>query len=145
MSRSILVVCVGNICRSPMAEVMLQAALPLEDVSSAGIGALVGHGAHPRSVELMAARGLNLDNHVARQLDADLLSKSEMIITMERGHTDWITKRWPQAHGRVFRWGHWGGFDVPDPFRQDEEVYMEALDLIDQGLEQWIDRLRQTA
>lgn len=128
-----------------MAEVMLQAALPLEDVSSAGIGALVGHDAHPRSVELMAARELNLNDHVARQLDDDLVSKSEIIITMEQGHTDWITKRWPQAHGRVFRWGHWEGFDVPDPFRKDEDVYMEAMKLIDLGLDQWVVRLRQTA
>lgn len=145
MSGSILVVCVGNICRSLMAEVMLQAALPDRKISSAGIGAMVGHGAHPRSVELMAERGLDLSNHVARQLDDDLLSKSEMLITMEQRHTDWITRRWPQALGRVFRWGHWEGFDVPDPFRRDEEVYLEAMDLIDLGLKQWVDRLQQTA
>ncbi len=122
---------------------MLQAALPFDNVSSAGIGAMVGHGAHPRSVELMAERGLDLNDHVARQLDADILSESEMMITMEQGHTDWITKQWPQACGRVFRWGHWQGFDVPDPFRRGEDVYLEALALIDQGLDQWIDKLRQ--
>lgn len=142
MAKSILVVCVGNICRSPMAEVMLANELPEDyEVSSAGIAALVGEEAHPRSMDLMRERGLSLESHIARQLDDDLLRQSDLVFTMEKGHSDWIEERWPHARGRVYRWGHWDDFDVPDPYRRGDEVFRRALALIDKGLEAWKKRL----
>ncbi len=143
MARSIVVVCVGNICRSPMAEVMLAAALPSCEVSSAGLGALVGDPAHPTSIELMSKRGLDLRGHIARQLDESIVNGSDMVLTMEKAHTDYITSQWPQARGRVFRWGHWEAFDIPDPYRRGEQAFEDALALIDTGLKQWADKLRQ--
>ena len=124
MTKSILVVCVGNICRSPMAEVMLAAELPSEClVSSAGIGALVGEKAHPTSIDLMHERGLSLEAHIARQLNETLLRQSDLIITMEQAQLSWIETQWPHARGRVYRWGHWDNFDVPDPFRRGDSAF----------------------
>lgn len=121
---------------------MLAACLPKYQVSSAGLGALVGEPAHPRSIELMADRGLDLQGHVARQLDEKMLNESDMVLTMERAHNEFITSQWPHTRGRVYRWGHWDDFDVPDPYRRDEQAFLDALALIDRGLETWTEKLR---
>lgn len=68
MIKTVLVVCVGNICRSPMAEGLLKRALPEANVASAGLGALVGQPADPYAVALMSGLGLDISGHRARQL-----------------------------------------------------------------------------
>lgn len=143
MSRAVLVVCVGNICRSPMAAALLGSKLADMTVSSAGIGAVVGSGADPAAIALMQQRGLDLTDHVARQLDEDIMRGSDMVLTMEQQHTRWITERWPQFTGRVFRWGHWQDFDVPDPYCRGDDAFKDALQLIDSGLEAWVSRLQR--
>ena len=65
--QKILVVCVGNICRSPVGERVLADRLPHHQVSSAGIGALVGHGPDKTASDVAAARGVSLEGHIARQ------------------------------------------------------------------------------
>lgn len=142
MFNRILVVCVGNICRSPMAAALLAHTLgPEKKVSSAGIGALVDEPADEKAALLMATRGLDVSAHRARQLDAHLLRSNDLVLVMERGHQAWIEERWPEARGRVYRWGHWSDFDVPDPYRKDEAAFREALDLIERGLAEWKERL----
>ena len=143
MSRAVLVVCVGNICRSPMAALLLQSRVREVEISSAGVAALVGEGADPMSISLMADRGLDLSGHVARQLDESVLKCNDMVLTMEDAHTRWITEKWPHFTGRVFKWGHWENFDVPDPFRRGDDAFRESLRLIDRGLQQWADKLEK--
>ena len=85
----VLVVCVGNICRSPMAEAMLQHELKDKtdvSVTSAGLGSLAGHAASKHAVALMEERGLDISGHKARQLTPDLISDSDLILVMEAGH-----------------------------------------------------------
>ncbi|MFP3562076.1 low molecular weight phosphotyrosine protein phosphatase, partial [Paraburkholderia sp. SIMBA_049] len=64
----VLVVCEGNICRSPLACAMLAQALPGIGFSSAGTHALVGEGADPLVLEMARERGVSLDDHVAAPL-----------------------------------------------------------------------------
>lgn len=141
----ILVVCVGNICRSPVAEALLKAQELQRTVESAGIGALVGEPANSAFFALLSERGIDLSAHRARQLDESLLRASDLVLVMEQDHQRWIEERWPRARGRVYRWGQWSGFDVPDPYRRGEQVCREVLQLIDRGLEEWIPRLRSSA
>ncbi|MDO9475924.1 MAG: low molecular weight phosphotyrosine protein phosphatase, partial [Pseudohongiella sp.] len=69
----ILVVCLGNICRSPVAEAMLKRALPQRQIKSAGLTAMVGQGADPSASEFAHADGLDLSGHVAQQLSSELI------------------------------------------------------------------------
>ena len=79
---NILVVCVGNICRSPMAEALLKQRFPNKNVDSAGVGALVGHSADPAALEIMAKQEIDITNHVAKQIDENLAKTADIIFTM---------------------------------------------------------------
>jgi protein-tyrosine phosphatase len=142
-------VCAGNICRSPMAEVLLENRLRQRGieivVGSAGISALVGHPADPIAVALMRERGIELEGHRARQLTPELVRQFDVVLVMEAAHQASIEAADPGARGRVQRLGRIGQFDVPDPFRRGREHFEKSLALIDRGIDDlqktfWSDR-----
>ncbi len=139
MFSTILTVCTGNICRSPMAAAALADRLRRRGlaatVESAGIAALVGHPADALAVELLAERGLDLSGHLARQLTPELIRPFELILVMERDQQREVEAILPSARGRVQRLGYRGGFDVPDPYRRGRPAFERALALIDRGLD----------
>lgn len=107
MFKNVLFVCVGNICRSPSAEVMLRQAVDGRgiQVSSAGLGALVGHGIDATAQELLAERGMDGLAHRARQIDNAILGAADLVLTMERKHVRRIAEIAPQASGKTFLLG----------------------------------------
>ena len=144
MIRHILVVCVGNICRSPMAEALLREALRGQEditVESAGLGALVGHPASEFAVELMAERGIDILPHRAQQISPDLVGKADLILVMESGHKRVIDENDPTARGKIHRLGEWQDKDIADPYRQPKEAFAEALKSIESGVSDWAKRL----
>lgn len=141
MISSILVVCVGNICRSPMAEGMLRNRLPEIRVESAGIGALAGAQADPHSIALMNERGIDISSHRARQLATPLCRNVDLILVMDREQKSVIEERYAFACGRVYQLGQFGGFDVPDPYGASQEVFRHCSELIERGISDWIERI----
>lgn len=146
MFNNILVVCVGNICRSPMAEVLFKDALLKINqnncsVFSAGIGALVGHKSDEKAVQLMLARGLDISGHRATQLNTQMVRKADLILVMELAHKIDIENKEPSAKGKVFRLGEWGGYDINDPYQLDLAAFESVLVQIDQGVNQWVKKL----
>lgn len=106
----IVVVCTANICRSPMAEVLLRTWVERHaprvagtlTISSAGVRARDGHGAAPHMIEIGDRWGVDLHEHRSRRVDPDLLGGADLVLTMEEDHRDAIARMVPDAAVRTF-------------------------------------------
>lgn len=146
----ILVVCVGNICRSPMAEAVLRDELGnvLRNqrditVESAGLGAMVDWPASEHAESLMKERGLDISGHRARQLTPEILGEADLVLVMELGHKKAIEAEDVTARGKVFRLGEWRDKDIKDPFQQPKTEFEKALREIDVCVATWVERLKE--
>lgn len=143
MIGSVLVVCVGNICRSPMGERLLRAALPELTITSAGLAAVVGSAADATALEAASEIDLDLEGHVARQLTNEIGGSHDLILVMEPGHRAEISRRFAQLSGRTMLFDHWnGGRGIADPYRKPIEVHREARDRIVDSADSWTKKLR---
>ena len=133
----IVFVCLGNICRSPMAEALLKAALPDKTILSAGIVGLSGQPADPIAIECMAELGVDISKHVGRFLDRNLMLDADIVLTMSSEQVKVIEQQWPFSKGKVFRLCHWSSKDIADPYRHPKDVFLEARNLIIQGVSEW--------
>ena len=141
--QNLIVLCTGNICRSPMAEVLLDAALDNVSVASAGVGALVGHSADAIAMRLMAARGYDLTRHRARAFDGAMGLQNDLILTMSQAQRHHVERRWPLLQGRVFTLGYHDDSDIDDPYRRGESAFRRALEDIEKGVDAWTGYLPQ--
>ena len=142
MFKNIMIVCIGNICRSPIGEVLLKHHKPELNVFSSGLGALVGKPADPKSVELMRQKNINLDDHCAQQINSVLVSSSDLILTMEKRHVDAIQSQFPESRGKVHLIGKWeNDKEIPDPYKKGDEAFILASSLIESGLDAWQKKL----
>ena len=127
----VIAVCTGNICRSPMAELMLKAALEREGldglvaVDSAGTtGYEAGRPIDPRAARRLAATQLGSEQHIAREWDRDWFHSRDLILALDIDHYAWLSEAAPDQESldkiRMFR-----SFDPA----------MAGLDLLDQGIE----------
>ena len=140
MIGSVLVVCVGNICRSPVGERLLASALAdgKFEVSSAGLGALVGQGADTRASEVAARNGISLEGHVARQFTPALGRKSDLILVMEPGHRSTIARQAPELSGRCLLFDQWtGARGIADPYRKSVEFHQSVFSALTTASEAW--------
>ncbi len=105
---SVLVVCTGNVCRSPVAEGMLRAGLQArlgEDaplVASAGTAGWEGSGATPESVAAAAERGVDISGHTARRLLAEHVAGADLVLAMAAEHRWEVVRLLPEAASRTF-------------------------------------------
>lgn len=143
--QNILVLCIGNICRSPMAEGMLRAALPGKTVSSAGLGALIGKPADPLSVQLMAEQGIDISAHRAQQISSSLVVQAEIIFVMDLDQKRHVEMRYAGARGKVFRLGESFKVDIHDPYREGIESFRLAHRLIQEAATVWIDQIKRVS
>jgi low molecular weight protein-tyrosine phosphatase len=105
---SILVVCSGNICRSPIAEGLLRRALERRldgdapAVGSAGTIAVDGAPAMPDSIEAARERGVDIGSHAARRLTPPLIDGADLIVGMAAEHREAVARLVPGASARAF-------------------------------------------
>lgn len=144
MFNSILIVCVGNICRSPMAEAMLRDQLAGKNirVASAGVGALVDKPMDSTALEVLREHGGDHPDHKARQLTREMAHQYDLILTMEPRHVQDILKIAPEARGKTFLLGKWQGDQkIPDPYRQQRPAFEHVYQLVQQGVTSWAKHL----
>ena len=140
---TLLVVCIGNICRSPMAQGLLAAQLPAWRVQSAGLEALVGAPADDIAIRLLEERGLDIKGHRATQVTRKMCRDADMVFVMSREQRRQLEGLYPEICGRVFRLAEHSDRDIPDPYRQPEAAFRDALKLIDEGVTSWVQRIRR--
>lgn len=142
MIERVLVVCIGNICRSPMAEALLRSQLGALSIRSAGISALVGHPADGIAIDLLGQRGIDLHHHRAHALTARMCSEADLILVMDRAQRRTVETMSVATRGKVFRLGEHGDFDIADPYRKSRAVFAACLDDIARGVDDWVRRIR---
>jgi protein-tyrosine-phosphatase len=126
---SILFVCLGNICRSPIAEAMAQEILG-ESVraESAGLIAMSGNRATPEAVEAARERGFDIRHHRARNLSEIDLSSFDRIVALNRDIAARLERDYGVPTETLVVW------EVEDPFGLDTDVYRSCASEIDKAL-----------
>ncbi|MBR9907033.1 MAG: low molecular weight phosphotyrosine protein phosphatase [Gammaproteobacteria bacterium] len=149
MFNKILVVCLGNICRSPTAQFMLQQRLPNKTIHSAGITAMKhsdgkGWDMDKTARAIAEKHGHSFPVHEAQQLTRELIGNYDLVLVMENNHRNHIAQRYPEAQAKTMLLGQWleaGGKEIPDPYKKSDEVYEHVLKLIDQATDKWSQKL----
>lgn len=139
--QTVMTVCTGNICRSPLAQGLLAQRLPQTRVYSAGLSAVIGHPATPETVDIAQTLGVDITAHRAQQVSALLVQSAQLILTAERAQKQWIEKNYPTSRGRVFLLAQAWQQDVPDPYRQSQAVYHSTAELIARCVSDWADKI----
>ncbi|MGI0016454.1 MAG: low molecular weight protein-tyrosine-phosphatase, partial [Nitrososphaera sp.] len=145
----ILLVCTGNICRSPLAAAYISARLTkigrTYTVQSAGLETSPGKPAHPLAILVAKRHGLCLDRHATKPLSAAMVKQAHLILVMELSQRTLLLKRYPEATGKVFVLGHFDGvvpLEITDPYNGTEEDFEKCYELIRLSSDRLLDRIQ---
>ncbi|TKR33411.1 low molecular weight phosphotyrosine protein phosphatase [Luteimonas gilva] len=152
----LLVVCLGNICRSPMAEGWLSARIAQTpdlagriEVDSAGLGRWhVGDPPDPRAIATAAAHGIDISGQRARQLRAEDFTADSLILCADVGVLQQAYRRGPATSvAGLHRMLEWAGlpapWDLPDPYQGGPADFEAVWNRIDEAGERMIGRLKR--
>ncbi|MBM7582429.1 protein-tyrosine-phosphatase [Caldicoprobacter guelmensis] len=153
--KTVLFVCTGNTCRSPMAEALfkyLARRSGLEDIKavSAGLAAIEGDRATPHAIEVMQRRGIDLSDHRAKNVDASLVEEADLILTMTYRHKSILSNMYPQATSKIHVLKEYvedGAIkgemaEILDPFGKPVEVYESCAIELEEVLKKLVEKLK---
>jgi RpiB/LacA/LacB family sugar-phosphate isomerase len=141
--KTILFLCTGNVCRSPMAEGLFRHAVKGRGefrVVSAGLGAVDGQPPTPHSVQAMKEIGIDISQQRSRALTAELVRSADLILGMTHSHTDTVALLYPSAAEKTFLLREFDETlepyekDISDPIGGAYHIYEDCRDQIEQGI-----------
>ncbi len=152
--KTVLFVCTGNICRSPMAEGLFRHATKGRNdfrVLSAGVGAVDGLPPSEYAVRALRELGIDISKQRSRMLTAELVNQADYIFGMTHSHVDAITLLYPQAAEKTFLLREFDETldsyenDISDPIGGSYEIYLNCRDQIEQGIASMLKFVDQTS
>jgi protein-tyrosine phosphatase len=147
MFESILLVCTANVCRSPLAEALFKQHLPAKHIASAGIKVdALGYGGRPADVgaiDIAKQFLLNLEQHGAQQLTAELAEQFDLILVMNPTHQQQVLETAPTLGAKTLLVGQWIGLSaIDDPFNQDTAAFERCYHDLHRATLSWKDKLK---
>lgn len=140
--QTILNVCLGNICRSPMASGFFSKHYSNKHILSAGIEALVGNSVNAKAQQSMARlHQIDISSHIAQQINYELIHQADLILVMSNRQVYRLIERWPTVTGKVFRLGHWQSLDIVDPYGKSQLDFDQCSKIIENCVQDWIHRI----
>lgn len=146
MFSSILVICTGNICRSPYGEYKLRRELPTVRVASAGIAVeksqLQGSPADKNARIIASEFDIDVSSHRAQQVTQQMVDKYDLILCMEPNQLELLCQSFETARGKSFLFGHWVGVaKIEDPYLQDQQAFRQTFGKINRAALAWVKRI----
>lgn len=149
--KTILFVCTGNICRSPMAMGLLrdklcEAGLEGEyEVRSAGVWGLESQPPSAYALQMMAERGIDISDHRSHDLTPQDVEEADLILTMERGQAEAIRVEFPPHAHKVHLLSEMAGrhYDIRDPYGGPLHEYRQCANEIERLIEEGYPRIMQ--
>ncbi len=140
-TQSVLVLCEGNHCRSPIAEALLREEFGSGiRIESAGLGAQEGRPPHAEAIRLMAEHGIDIAGCRSRQVTPAMALAAGLILVMDEEQKRWCGALVPSTRGRIHLLGCWlppGDQEIPDPFGKEPEIFADAFDRIRRSVAAW--------
>lgn len=115
-----------------------------EKIASAGLGALVGKPADATAIEVANQHDLSLEGHEAQQLTSALCRQYDLILVMEKGHIDGVSRIATEVRGKTMLFGHWlNQQEIADPYRKSREAFEFVYSQLEQSAQKWAQALNR--
>src|SRR5215510_14704860 len=151
--KTVLFVCTGNVCPSPMAEGIFRHAVQGRGgyrVISAGLGAIDGQPPSHYAIQATRELGIDISGQRSRMLTPDLVDEADYIFGMTHSHIDTVMLLYPQAAEKTFLLREFDETldffekDISDPIGGSYDVYLDCRDQIEQGIASMLNFIEQT-